>query len=348
MNGRLVLEGSLRIHWGVQGVIHLKEDDDQRTVVTVRKRNSYRKNSDLESDEEVGTLSRDSSFNNISDLDSPLGVENSENVQSCCDSDILENTVKNDNEILLKSLTLPPKLDIKNIEWDELDELLVVERKVDESDKLYQTMPVPLPSQNSIDSTNSTVSSEEESKENWLVVIICFDFILLIINAFSNGNQVTILNGKSEIYPNDEAWLNNSNHLNRSMSGPDCLERIREPQSPDYDSSSVSTSNDEVVLRRAVKTGSTAIKRRSGNRRSRTKIKRRCSINGHFYDRETSFFTPPHGSQTSVWVTSLVNTQEVINLMLEKYKVDSDPRNFALFVVRDNGGKFRIVIFIPS
>lgn len=42
VNGRLVLEGALRIHWGVQGVIHLKEDDDQRTVVTVRKRNSCR------------------------------------------------------------------------------------------------------------------------------------------------------------------------------------------------------------------------------------------------------------------------------------------------------------------
>lgn len=42
MNGRLVLEGALRIYWGVVGVIHLKEEYDQRTVVTVRKRNSYR------------------------------------------------------------------------------------------------------------------------------------------------------------------------------------------------------------------------------------------------------------------------------------------------------------------
>lgn len=42
VNGRLVLEGALRIYWGVVGMIHLKEDDDQRTVVTVRKRNSCR------------------------------------------------------------------------------------------------------------------------------------------------------------------------------------------------------------------------------------------------------------------------------------------------------------------
>lgn len=44
VNERLVLEGALRICWGVQGMIHLKEDDDQRTVITVRKRNSCRYN----------------------------------------------------------------------------------------------------------------------------------------------------------------------------------------------------------------------------------------------------------------------------------------------------------------
>lgn len=39
----------------------------------------------------------------------------------------------------------------------------------------------------------------------------------------------------------------------------------------------------------------------------------------------------------SVWVTSLVNTQDVINLLLEKYKVESRSENFALYIVRDNG-----------
>lgn len=100
--------------------------------------------------------------------------------------------------------------------------------------------------------------------------------------------------------------------------------------------------NGEGVVLRRPKTGSTAIKRRSGNKRSRAKLKRRCSINGHFYNRETSFFTPPRGSQMSVWVTSLVNTQDVINLLLEKYKVDSQPENFALFIMRDNGEQRRL------
>lgn len=55
VNGRLVLEGALRVYWGVQGLIHLKEDDDQRTVVTVRKRNSvrYSNSTDLSSERSV-------------------------------------------------------------------------------------------------------------------------------------------------------------------------------------------------------------------------------------------------------------------------------------------------------
>lgn len=59
VNGRLVLEGALRVYWGVQGVIHLKEDDDQRTVITVRKRNScrYSNATDVSSEKCVSTLS---------------------------------------------------------------------------------------------------------------------------------------------------------------------------------------------------------------------------------------------------------------------------------------------------
>lgn len=80
------------------------------------------------------------------------------------------------------------------------------------------------------------------------------------------------------------------------------------------------------------------------NGKNRAKLKRRCSINGHFYNRETSFFTPPYGSQMSVWVTSLVTTPEVINMMLDKYKVDGKVDQFSLFLVFDNGGKYQFII----
>ena len=39
----------------------------------------------------------------------------------------------------------------------------------------------------------------------------------------------------------------------------------------------------------------------------------------------------------SVWVSSMVSTQEVINLVMEKYKVESKAENFGLYIIRDNG-----------
>jgi Ras association domain-containing protein 2/4 len=259
---------------------------------------------------------------------------------------------------------------------------LKVERKVDEADKLYQTMPVALPSitsqssfdhleepdhilctESSLDAADGVLSVENDDvKSN--------DYSLRLDNG-----PVSAAKGKKKISLKD-SWIIESDdkfcpdvldlsygywgkNLNRSLSGPDCLQRHLDKSSGIEDTNpklvldsdeyeeqleralnEIGDGNDaEEVVRRPAKTGSTAIRRRPGKRRSRTKLKRRCSINGHFYNRETSFFTPPHGSQMSVWVTSLVNTQEVINLLLEKYKVDSKPVNFALFIIRDNGGK---------
>lgn len=60
-----------------------------------------------------------------------------------------------------KSLTLPSRLDdIKNSDRDELDELLQVERKIDDGEKLYQTLPPTIPSRASAEqSLLSPVSS---------------------------------------------------------------------------------------------------------------------------------------------------------------------------------------------
>lgn len=78
-----------------------------------------------------------------------------------------------------KSLTLPSKLDVKKFEWDELDELLQVERKIDESEKMYQTMPVPLPSQSSLDSGTISNLSPDKSESFRLVVFVVRAFLLL-------------------------------------------------------------------------------------------------------------------------------------------------------------------------
>ena len=41
----------------------------------------------------------------------------------------------------------------------------------------------------------------------------------------------------------------------------------------------------------------------------------------------------------TAFVTSVLPAQEVIKLMLEKYKVESEPSQFALYVVKETGGK---------
>jgi len=42
----------------------------------------------------------------------------------------------------------------------------------------------------------------------------------------------------------------------------------------------------------------------------------------------------------SVWTTSLVSTQEVVNMLLDKYRVECPASNFCLFIIKDNGGNY--------
>ncbi|XP_058128110.1 uncharacterized protein LOC131290380 [Anopheles ziemanni] len=603
VNGRLVLEGALRIYWGVQGMIHLKEDDDQRTVVTVRKRNSYRQSTPVslisaaggekgmasdddepeegkdvarqpasmtsslteptaDSNNDTTTISESISYDTLS-LSSELNsnFDASSKPNSSAESS-KETSPSHAASAAAKYVTLPPKLGVKQLDWDEIDELLQVERKVDGGEKLYRTMPSPLPGDRSLASESSitdtdyktltpnsgtelgsssgdssdrtttggpdastsvgtTTDDEFRTPEATLRSHDYEAFKRQISREFANGAaEMGTTDGTLKLNQpidpariNDSLKLYNDGVMNRSLSDEQCrnvfslpasnitgsfhvegqhsvsgsiddddVPTLRHPangggpqnhlqrshytrhsngagtgqrrtQQPPDDSSNATTNgpggdgggvtspgtdtdswtadrgllrsksqgnhysgnsfmdsdaddagsetlkpsagppasihirmdcydelesvssstrghglpndipataphpatamaasheystsisghpvtDDGVVLRKPPKTGSTAIKRRSGNRRSRTKLKRRCSINGHFYNRETSFFTPPYGSQMNVWVTSLVNTQEVINLLLEKYKVESRAENFALFIVRDNG-----------
>uniref|UniRef100_A0A182SER3 Ras-associating domain-containing protein n=1 Tax=Anopheles maculatus TaxID=74869 RepID=A0A182SER3_9DIPT len=615
VNGRLVLEGALRIYWGVQGMIHLKEDDDQRTVVTVRKRNSYRQSNPvsrnvasddgeegdekenvplgsdqqqargeagvmgistssltepIDSNNDTTTISESISYDTLS-----LSSELNSNFDSKPASSSESSKEVSPSHAGSKYVTLPPKLDVKQLDWDEIDELLQVERKLDDSEKLYRTMPSPLAmtgagpgsgsggdrslasesitdtdyktltpntatggsvgsgdsgdsdrtttggpdTSTSVTSTATSVTTNGDddfrTPEATLRSHDFEAFKMQISREFINstaemGTTDGTLKQNQPIDPariNDSLKLYNDGVMNRSLSDEqcrnamfslpagnitgsfhvesggneeeemtlrhpangvysspkhvqqpsndtpkkrihlqrphpttdtpssevttnggvtspgtdtdswtadrgllrsksqgnhysgnslmdsdadddsgggtgtetlkpsdkttsihirmDCYDELESPSSAraatpseDGDITAVTTTtvttttlpseystsisghpvtDDGVVLRKPPKTGSTAIKRRSGNRRSRTKLKRRCSINGHFYNRETSFFTPPYGSQMNVWVTSLVNTQEVINLLLEKYKVESKAENFALFIVRDNG-----------
>uniref|UniRef100_A0A182FMM3 Uncharacterized protein n=2 Tax=Anopheles albimanus TaxID=7167 RepID=A0A182FMM3_ANOAL len=612
VNGRLVLEGALRIYWGVQGLIHLKEDDDQRTVVTVRKRNSYRQSNSgslvdekenifpitgtttlLANNERATTVAETNSSCNCTEPDSTNDTTTiSESISYdtlSLSSELISIDSKTNSDESSKEaspcrgannkfITLPSKLsEVKQLTWDEFDDLLQVERCLDDNEKLYRTMPSPMPARsaetepegeasfasdsvttdtitdyktltpNVVDSGDSssgsvTLATNESRSEihDGIGAAVDFEIRTDVTTTSNEGEDIfqtpeatlrshdfeafkrqinrEFMDGTAELKTtdgtlklnqpidpariNDSLKLYNDGVMHRSLSNEQtrndksvdnaactsgsivrrenismdrskrCIENTSQQKAPipslsdagscdgggtagseafstspvttdtdswtadrgllrsksagqqysgnsfvdsddddvrcqrdddekDTDESigvgsetvkpSVRTSSsihirmdcydeiensrwsnrqaepefmvrssvpsvtstvsseysttindhivtdDGVVLRKPPKTGSTAIKRRSGNRRSRTKLKRRCSINGHFYNRETSFFTPPYGSQMNVWVSSLVSTQEVINLLLEKYKVESKAENFALFIVRDNG-----------
>ncbi|XP_067339594.1 ras association domain-containing protein 6 isoform X2 [Channa argus] len=68
----------------------------------------------------------------------------------------------------------------------------------------------------------------------------------------------------------------------------------------------------------------------------------RFSINGHFYNYKTSIFTPCFGTPTKVRITSKMSTNQVIEELLNKFKIENDPQEFALYCVHQSGEKRKL------
>ncbi|XP_069876962.1 ras association domain-containing protein 4 isoform X2 [Dipodomys merriami] len=68
----------------------------------------------------------------------------------------------------------------------------------------------------------------------------------------------------------------------------------------------------------------------------------RFSINGHFYNHKTSVFTPAYGSVTNVRVNSTMTTLQVLTLLLNKFRVEDGPSEFALYIVHESGERTRL------
>ncbi|NXP30704.1 RASF6 protein, partial [Leiothrix lutea] len=73
---------------------------------------------------------------------------------------------------------------------------------------------------------------------------------------------------------------------------------------------------------------------------TRTEVEtHRFSINGHFYNHETSVFTPAFGSETKIRINSQMRTRQVIEQLLRKFKIENSPHEFALYVIHASGEK---------
>uniref|UniRef100_W5LKP4 Ras association domain family member 2a n=1 Tax=Astyanax mexicanus TaxID=7994 RepID=W5LKP4_ASTMX len=85
---------------------------------------------------------------------------------------------------------------------------------------------------------------------------------------------------------------------------------------------------------------------RRGNRRSpsdQRRIRRhRFSINGHFYNHKTAVFTPAYGSVTNVRINSCMTTPQVLRLLLNKFKIENSPDDFALYLVHTSGERVQL------
>ncbi|CAK6954719.1 ras association domain-containing protein 6 isoform X3 [Scomber scombrus] len=88
------------------------------------------------------------------------------------------------------------------------------------------------------------------------------------------------------------------------------------------------------------------VKRRRGRGKSMEQREKerqhRFSINGHFYNYKTSIFTPSFGTSTKVRISSRMTTDQVIEQLLHKFKIENDPQEFALYCLHQSGEKRKL------
>ncbi|KAK1154127.1 ras association domain-containing protein 2-like [Acipenser oxyrinchus oxyrinchus] len=131
--------------------------------------------------------------------------------------------------------------------------------------------------------------------------------------------------------------------------------QITEPESQSEESSSVAEENnagltecEEEDSPQLLRTKSDAGVWRRGNRRTpsdQRRLKRhRFSINGHFYNHKTAVFTPAFGSVTNVRINSTMTTPQVLKLLLNKFKIENSPDEFALYLVHTSGERQRLIL----
>ncbi|XP_065490275.1 ras association domain-containing protein 6 [Caloenas nicobarica] len=98
--------------------------------------------------------------------------------------------------------------------------------------------------------------------------------------------------------------------------------------------------HDSATLPSAVSDAAAVRKRTKFPMIARTEVEtHRFSINGHFYNHETSVFTPAFGSETKIRINSQMRTRQVIEQLLQKFKIENSPHEFALYIIHASGEK---------
>ncbi|XP_053730417.1 ras association domain-containing protein 4a [Synchiropus splendidus] len=123
----------------------------------------------------------------------------------------------------------------------------------------------------------------------------------------------------------------NNNSPSRQTAGGDAAE-AEEEESPQL----LRTRSDASFMR---------VQRRSKTHTARDMQRlrtHRFSINGHFYNHKTSVFTPAFGSVTNVRINSTMTTLQVLNLLLQKFRVENKSEDFVLYMVHESGERTQL------
>uniref|UniRef100_UPI00398E40FB ras association domain-containing protein 4a isoform X2 n=1 Tax=Pristiophorus japonicus TaxID=55135 RepID=UPI00398E40FB len=167
---------------------------------------------------------------------------------------------------------------------------------------------------------------------------------------YFSGSKLLRLGQQTSLYKNGTTSQTSSNTSsseakNESTTKDDFPHSINTSSTAE---SETNNSEDEVPqLMRTKSDASSLIQRRTKYRTSgeNQRIKRhRFSINGHFYNHKTSVFTPAYGSVTNVRVNSSMNTSQVLNLLLNKFRVENIADEFALYVVHESGERTKLKV----
>ncbi|XP_036402553.1 ras association domain-containing protein 4a [Megalops cyprinoides] len=149
----------------------------------------------------------------------------------------------------------------------------------------------------------------------------------------------------------EQTGVNRNEKTQKSFSKQSSLESnnnfCEKTTSPTQTCSDVSSSEEETpqLMRTQSDASFMNVQRRSKLRSSgdQQRVRRhRFSINGHFYNHKTSVFTPAYGSVTNVRVNSTMTTVQVLNLLLNKFRVENKSEEFALYVVHESGERTKL------
>uniref|UniRef100_A0A8C1UTR6 Ras association domain family member 2a n=1 Tax=Cyprinus carpio TaxID=7962 RepID=A0A8C1UTR6_CYPCA len=152
--------------------------------------------------------------------------------------------------------------------------------------------------------------------------------------------------------PSSTSWHSGCNLDNQSQEGqkqtPQTPPQLEVTPPEDHSSNGTTQENEEEeeacdLSAQLLRTKSDAGVLRRGRRRSpsdQRRIRRhRFSINGHFYNHKTAVFTPAYGSVTNVRINSCMTTPQVLRVLLNKFKIENSPDEFALYLVHASGGQ---------